>query len=118
MKEAPKKNITRAGGPINKDKKFKKSFKNEKPKGKRENKPGAFVRRTPHQVRISQAEHKRLDHIREKSEQKAAKEAKRILQRKEQKRKTKILAKKNRKGQPVMGGRMELLLEKIEKRLK
>lgn len=66
---------------------------------------------------FSFAEEKRLDRIREQNERKAEKEAKKMQAKKEKKRKLKILSKKNRKGQPVMKGRMELLLEKIEKRL-
>lgn len=66
---------------------------------------------------FSFAEEKRLDRIREQNERKAEKEAKKLQAKKEKKRKLKILSKKNRKGQPVMKGRMELLLEKIEKRL-
>lgn len=63
------------------------------------------------------AEEKRLDRIREQNERKAEKEAKQLLAQKEKKRKLKILAKKNSRGQPVMQGRMQLLLEKIEKRV-
>lgn len=63
------------------------------------------------------AEEKRLDRIREQNERKAEKEAKKLIAKKEKKRKLKILAKKNVKGQPVMRGRMQLLLEKIEKRV-
>lgn len=66
---------------------------------------------------FSFAEEKRLDRIREQNERKAEKEVKKLQAKKEKKRKLKILSKKNRKGQPVMKGRMELLLEKIEKRL-
>lgn len=121
MKQAPNKNISKpAGQSSNKGPNLKKPFKSEKSKGKfkpKDNQPGAFVRITPHQLRITHVEEKRLDRIREQSERRAEKEAKKILQRKQQKRKTKILAKKNRKGQPVMGGRMQLLLEKIEKRM-
>lgn len=63
------------------------------------------------------AEEKRLDNIRLQNERKAEKEAKLLLAKKDKKRKLKILSKKNKKGQPVMGGRMELLLEKIQKRV-
>lgn len=63
------------------------------------------------------AEEKRLDRIREQNERKADKQAKQLLAQKEKKRKMKILSKKNRHGQPLMKGRMELLLEKIEKRV-
>lgn len=63
------------------------------------------------------AEEKRLDRIREQNERKAEKEAKKLVAKKEQKRKMKILSKKTSRGQPVMKGRMELLLEKIEKRM-
>lgn len=66
---------------------------------------------------LTQAEARRLERIREQSESKAVKEAHQLQRKKEKKRKLKILAKKNSKGQPVMKGRMELLLEKIEKRL-
>lgn len=62
------------------------------------------------------AEEKRLQRIREQNERKADKEAKILLAKKDKKRKLKILSKKNTKGQPIMGGRMELLLEKIQKR--
>lgn len=82
--------------------------KNPKDNSKKGNKPGKS------QFRI--AEERRLDRIREKNEQKAEKEAKILLAKKEKRRKTKILSKKNGRGQPVMGGRMELLLEKIQKR--
>lgn len=60
-------------------------------------------------------EQQRLDRIREKDEQKAKKEEKKLNQKKERTKKMKILTKKNRKGQPLMNGRMELLLEKIKK---
>lgn len=64
------------------------------------------------------AEGKRLERIREQNERKAEKEAKKLIAKKEKKRKMKILSKKNSRGQPVMKGRMQLLLEKIEKRVK
>lgn len=63
------------------------------------------------------AEERRLDRIREQNERKAEKEAKKLMAKKEKKRKLKILAKKNAKGQPLMKGRMQLLLEKIETRV-
>lgn len=63
------------------------------------------------------AEEKRIDKIRLQNEKKAEKEAKLLIARKDKKRKLKIFSKKNNKGQPVMKGRMELLLEKIEKRV-
>lgn len=63
------------------------------------------------------AEEKRIDKIRLQNERKAEKEAKLLLAKKAKKRKLKIFSKKNGKGQPVMKGRMELLLEKIEKRV-
>lgn len=66
-------------------------------------------------VQITHFEQQRLDRIREKDERKAKKEEKLLLRKKERTMKLKILTKKNRKGQPVMGGRMELLLEKIQK---
>lgn len=67
--------------------------------------------------RFTQAEERRLDKIRQQNERRAEKEAKQLMARKEKKRKTKIFAKKNRHGQPLMSGRMELLLEKIQKRI-
>lgn len=63
------------------------------------------------------AEEKRIDKIRLQNEKKAEKEAKLLIARKDKKRKLKIFSKKNSRGQPVMKGRMELLLEKIEKRI-
>lgn len=82
-------------------------------KGKKSDKGGGNKNVRNH---FTFAEEKRLDRIREQNEQKAEKEAKKLQFQKEKKRKLKILSKKNRKGQPVMKGRMELLLEKIEKR--
>lgn len=81
-------------------------------KGKSKTKP-----MKPHQYnpQFKYYEEKRLQRIREMDEQKAKKEEKLLLRRKEKLRKEKILTKKNRKGQPVMSGRMELLLEKIKK---
>lgn len=96
---------------------FKKTNSQPFDKKIKKNAPGAFVRVATGQMRVSRAEESRLDRIREQSERKAEREAKKLQQKKQQKRKMKILAKKNRKGQPVMGGRMQLLLEKIEKRL-
>lgn len=71
----------------------------------------------PTRNHFTMAEDRRLDRIREQNERKADKEAKKLLAKKEHKRKLKILSKKNSKGQPIMGGRIELLLEKIEKRV-
>lgn len=71
----------------------------------------------PTRNQFTMAEDRRLDRIREQSERKAEKEAKKLLVKKDKKRKLKILSKKNSKGQPIMSGRMELLLEKIEKRV-
>lgn len=73
----------------------------------------------PHQKnpQFKYFEEKRLQRIREKDERKAKKEEKLLLKKKEKLRKVKILTKKNRKGQPVMGGRMELLLEKIKRNM-
>lgn len=68
--------------------------------------------------RFTQAEERRLERIRQQNERRAEKEAKLLIAKKEKKRKTKIFAKKNRHGQPLMSGRMELLLEKIQKRIK
>lgn len=65
-------------------------------------------------VQITHFEQQRLDRIREKDERKAKKEEKLLLRKKERTKKLKILTQKNRKGQPVMGGRMELLLQKIQ----
>lgn len=65
-------------------------------------------------VRINHYEQQRLDRIREKDERRAKKEEKQLVRRKERNDRIKILTKKNRKGQPVMGGRMELLLQKIQ----
>lgn len=73
----------------------------------------------PHQKnpQFKYYEEQRLQRIREKDERKAKKEEKLLLKKKEKLRKVKILTKKNRKGQPVMGGRMELLLEKIKRNM-
>lgn len=68
--------------------------------------------------RFSQAEERRLERIRQQNERRAEKEAKLMIAAKDKKRKMKIFAKKNRHGQPLMNGRMELLLEKIQKRIK
>lgn len=87
---------------------FKKSI-NKKPKG---NSTGDGRRN-----QFTFGEEKRLEKIRLQNERKADKEAKLLIARKEKKRKLKIFAKKNTKGQPVMSGRMELLLAKIEKRV-
>lgn len=90
-------------------------FKKQLPKkSKHSNKkvPGAGNRN-----QFTFAEEKRLQRIREQNERKAEKEAKLLIAKKEKKRKLKIFAKKNHRGQPVMQGRMELLLEKIEKRV-
>lgn len=88
-----------------------------KPKGvrlapkKNNSKRGAGSSKT----QFNHYEQQRLDRIREKDEQKAKKEEKKLLQKKARTQKMKILTKKNRKGQPLMNGRMELLLEKIKK---
>lgn len=73
----------------------------------------------PHQKnpQFKYYEEKRLQRIREKDERKAKKEEKLLVKKKEKLRKMKILTKKNRKGQPIMGGRMELLLEKIQRNM-
>lgn len=63
----------------------------------------------------SHFEQQRLDRLREKDERRAIKEEKLIARKKERTKRIKILTKKNRKGQPLMNGRMELLLEKIQK---
>lgn len=62
-------------------------------------------------------EQKRLDRIRERDERKANKEEKLLVQKRERMKKLKILSKKNRKGQPLMNGRIELLLGQIERSL-
>lgn len=98
-----------SGHSVKKTTEFKQKNKGGKPPGNRSGKGAP--------ARLSRAEEARLDLIREQSERKAEREAKKMQHQKQQKRKTKILAKKNKKGQPVMGGRMQLLLEKIEKRL-
>lgn len=71
----------------------------------------------PARNQFTMAEERRLERIREQNERKAEKEAKKMIVQKEKRRKLKILAKKNSKGQPLMKGRMQLLLEKIEKRV-
>lgn len=76
------------------------------------NKPGPGKRN-----QFTFAEEKRIEKIRLQNERKAEKEAKLLIAKKDKKRKLKIFSKKNNKGQPVMKGRMELLLEKIEKRV-
>lgn len=91
-----------------------------KPQFKSKNGETTFTnnkRTKPTRNHFTHAEEKRLDRIREQNERKGEKEAKKLVAKKEKQRKMKILAKKNRKGQPLMKGRMELLLEKIEKRL-
>jgi len=81
-------------------------------KGKSKNKPLKPHQKNP---QFKYFEEKRLQRIREKDERKAKKEEKLLLKKKEKLRKVKILTKKNRKGQPIMSGRMELLLEKIKR---
>lgn len=83
-------------------------------KGKSKNKSVKPHQKNP---QFKYFEEKRLQQIREKDERKAKKEEKLLLKKKEKLRKVKILTKKNRKGQPVMGGRMELLLEKIKRNM-
>lgn len=83
-------------------------------KGKSKNKQVKPHQKNP---QFKYFEEKRLQRIREKDERKAKKEEKLLLKKKEKLRKVKILTKKNRKGQPVMGGRMELLLEKIKRNM-
>lgn len=83
-------------------------------KGKSKNKPMKPHQKNP---QFKYYEEQRLQRIREKDERKAKKEEKLLLRKKEKLRKVKILTKKNRKGQPVMGGRMELLLEKIKRNM-
>lgn len=65
--------------------------------------------------KINYYEQQKLDRIREKDERKAIKEERLLLRKKERTAKLKILTKKTRKGQPMMGGRMELLLQQIQK---
>lgn len=95
--------------------KQKQQFKKTPPKNRNAGKkPSDHSGNRPN--RFTQAEERRLDRIREQNERRAEKEAKLLIAKKDKKRKTKIFAKKNRRGQPVMSGRMELLLEKIQKR--
>lgn len=65
--------------------------------------------------KINYYEQQKLDRIREKDERKANKEERLLLRKKERTAKLKILTRKTRKGQPMMGGRMELLLQQIQK---
>lgn len=107
----PQKRQQKNGGGIKKKPQFKPNtfLKN---KGKKGNQKKSITSQL-----ITHAEEQRLERVREQSERKAAKEAQILQRKKEKKRKLKILAKKNSKGQPVMRGRMQLLLEKIEKRM-
>lgn len=92
----------------------------EKPnlkKGSQKNAKGNHKQGTGQRNQFTFAEEKRLDKIRLQNERKADKEAKILLAKKDKKRKLRIFAKKNNRGQPLMKGRMELLLEKIEKRV-
>lgn len=82
-------------------------------KTSKDGKPAKKGRPTP----FSHFEEQRLDRLREKDERKAKKEEKLLLRKKERTKKLKILTKKNRKGQPLMNGRMEMLLEQIKKRV-
>lgn len=101
----------KGGGGIQKRPKFKPNtfLKN---KGKKGNQKKSITSQL-----ITHAEEQRLERIREQSERKAVKEAQILQKKKEKKRKLKMLAKKNSRGQPIMKGRMQLLLEKIEKRM-
>ena len=95
-------------------------FKKEKPAGPPRKKFTANQNRKKQKQQPPlniRAEEKRLDRLREQNERKADKETKQLEKKKEERRKFKILSKKNSKGQPVMKGRMELLLEKIQKRM-
>lgn len=74
---------------------------------------GSLTKAKP--IKINYYEQQKLDRLREKDERKAKKEEKLLLRKKERNAKLKILTKKNRKGQPIMGGRMELLLQQIQK---
>lgn len=113
MKNTKKKGVEGGAKPsINKIKQ-KPQFKKDKAASKKTNNKQASGKRN----QFTFAEEKRLERIRLQNERKAEKEAKLLLAKKEKKRKTKIFAKKNKRGQPVMKGRMELLLEKIEKRV-
>ncbi|XP_031622602.1 thyroid transcription factor 1-associated protein 26 [Contarinia nasturtii] len=103
------KNIKKSGGkPV-----FKKDA--SKSKQRKNGKQGGSMAGKRNQFTV--AEERRLDRIRQQNERKAEKEAKMLIIKKDKKRKLKIFSKKNTKGQPVMKGRMELLLEKIEKRI-
>lgn len=117
-----KKNAS-GGKPSSADRKISKpkpQFKN-KPQNKRKAGGGGKKSSTQNAAgrpnRFTQAEERRLDRIRQQNERRAEKEAKLLMVQKEKKRKMKIFAKKNRHGQPLMSGRMELLLEKIQKRI-
>lgn len=92
---------------------FKKNASNNKKPANGRHGAGADGKRNQFTI----AEERRLERIRQQNERKAEKEAKLLLVKKEKKRKLKIFSKKNTKGQPVMKGRMQLLLEKIEKRV-
>lgn len=96
-----------------------KNQKNHKPSTSKNSIKKAKTKNKPHQKnpQFNYYEEKRLQRIREKDERKAKKEEKLLLKKKEKLRKVKILTKKNRKGQPIMSGRMELLLEKIKRNL-
>ncbi|XP_055312133.1 thyroid transcription factor 1-associated protein 26 [Sitodiplosis mosellana] len=110
--KATKKNDGEGGkSPANKVQ-HKPPFKKNPSNKKGNNKQGAGKRN-----QFTFAEEKRIDKIRLQNERKAEKQAKLLIAKKDKKRKQKIFSKKNNKGQPVMKGRMELLLEKIEKRV-
>nr|ACZ26292.1 hypothetical protein [Mayetiola destructor] len=104
------------GGPSLKKVQKKPQFKPSHPKSNTNSNNNNKKRNKSGKNQFKIAEERRLDRIREKNEQKAEKEAKILLAKKEKKRKMKILLKKTGRGQPMMGGRMELLLEKIQKR--
>lgn len=110
---------TKGDGKANKIQQKPSFKKNHRSKGKKpqfgKNKPKNSDTGKRNQFTI--AEERRLDRIREQNERKAEKEAKLLMVKKEKKRKTKIFAKKNHRGQPLMSGRVELLLEKIQKRI-
>lgn len=114
MKTSKNKGGNGGKAPVNKVQQkpqFKKNQSNANKKGQK--KQGFAGKRN----QFTFAEEKRIEKIRLNNERKAEKEAKLLIAKKDKKRKLKIFSKKNSKGQPVMKGRMELLLEKIEKRV-
>jgi len=75
-------------------------------------KPSRFHRQLKQWERVKEEQEKKKQEVIVKKEEKRAATER---YRKDKLRKHKLLAKKNYKGQPDMGARMQLLLEKIEK---